>query len=162
MTLTKTIQLFQCDTKAKDGSVIPSEVVRTYLASPEYQEVNESNLILGGITHKDRTGDKSFKGIGIDDPALINKNTIFRINNVRFHGLKIIADLTVFDPDLFTGPIVDDINFVQGLLRSGVALTGSVVIDGKWDKDEVLKKLNCIVGWDITLNPSYKNSGVKN
>lgn len=162
MEIVRKVKLFECDKKATDGSIMPKDVVMKYLMSDTYAEDNKNNLILGGITHKDRYGDKSYKGLGIDDPALINKNITHRLNDLYIEGSWVCGTLTIFDPDNFVGEAKENIAFLQGLVLSGVAVTGSVVIDGDWNKKGVLKELNKIVGWDATLNPSYKGAGSEN
>jgi len=161
MEIVKRIKLFECNVKASDGSIIPREIVEAYLKSETNAKVNRDNLMLGGLTHKDRYGDKTKKGTGVDDPMILNRNTTHRINDLELVGDWVCAKLTVFDPDLFTGEVKQNIEYLQGLINSGVALPGSVVIDGDWSKKGVLLVLKLIVGWDVTLNPAYKGAGME-
>ena len=158
------IVVFVCNARSVGGTYIDRKVVEEYLRSEEYEIANRDRLMLGGLTHIDREVGDDSDIIGRDDKGLLHRNITHYIKDLYLNsGDELIATLVPLDPKNFTGKAKDNIEYLIGLLSSGIKLTGSVVIDGDWvtsrdGKGEDLRTIYKLAGWDITLNPDYEDS----
>jgi len=156
------VKLFPYDSKASDGSLIPRSSIQEYLGSSEYKErVVTKKLSFLGVTHKDRQKSSDFSSIGPDDQVLINKNNVGFIYDIylKDDGFA-YAKVELFDPSNFSGTHKQDIDYVCGMIKSGVRPPVSAVVDAMWDANEVARKINGINGLDITMNPAFKGSEI--
>jgi hypothetical protein len=156
------VKLYSLTEKAKDKSTIPIAPTRDYLNSSAYTvEVLEGKGSFFGITHKDRKpGDKKY--IGPDDMVLVNRNTIGFVSRIWIDEDTswVMAEITMFDEEKFSGEVYDSIMYVKGLVREGVKIKVSAVIDAFWSATEVALKIMIIDGVDITRNPSFEGAGL--
>ena len=158
--ISKEVRVFKCEDTAADGSVIPEAAVREFISSPEHKFNEQNKLILGGLTHKDRSYSEEYKAIGEDDTSLLNFNTLFWLDGFYITKDKwLMARLNTFNPDRFIGKMKEHLTYLIGLIEEGVNLSGSVVIDATW-KNNLCEQIFAIKGYDITLNPSFNRSGI--
>lgn len=156
------VQLFDTTSFAADGSNIPRRSCEEYLQSSDYQTIIRDKVAIGGLSHKDRRLKPELKGIvGMDDQVLINDNALFYITKLYFKDGSnfLYARAKTFDPDLFAGKRAENIYNLMGLIKSGVRMPVSVVIQALWSKRGVAEKILRIKGFDFTQNPSFKGAG---
>ena len=157
------VKLFDTTALAADGSNIPRRSCEAYLQSPDYQVIIRDKVAMGGMTHKDRRLKPELKGlVGMDDQLQINNNATHYITELYFKPGDnfFYASARTFNPDLFAGDRADNITNVIGMLRTGVRMPISVVIQALWSKRGVAEKIIRIKGFDWTQNPSFKGAGV--
>jgi hypothetical protein len=157
------LRLFNTEGNATDGSRIPRSSCEEYLRSEDYQTIIANKLSLGGVTHKDRVLEEHYKGvIGMDDQIFVNDNVTHYITKLFFSGNDpfLYGEIELFDPRLFDGKRRDNILNLIGMLRSGVMLPVSVVIQAMWDTSNVARKIIRIKGVDFTNNPAFKGAGI--
>jgi hypothetical protein len=157
------LRLFNTEGNATDGSRIPRSSCEEYLRSDDYQTIIANKLSLGGVTHKDRVLEEHYKGvIGMDDQIFVNDNVTHYITKLFFNGNDpfLYGEIELFDPRLFDGKRRDNILNLIGMLRSGVMLPVSVVIQAMWDTSNVARKIIRIKGVDFTNNPAFKGAGI--
>lgn len=156
------VRLFDTTSLAADGSNIPRRSCEEYIASPDYKIIVRDKVAIGGLTHKDRRLTPDLKGlVGMDDQVLINDNALFYITRLYFkEGDEFLyARARTFDPDLFAGKRAENIYNLIGMLKSGVRMPISVVIQAMWSKRGVAERIIRIKGFDFTQNPSFKGAG---
>lgn len=157
-------RMFSYVDAASDGSRIPREVVERYLQSDTYKKSIADHLVTGGFTHKDRVipEDTNLKGvIGKDDMMLLNSNIIYYVEKIFIENDGwVYGILKVLDEDGLDDETVQKIRKFKGMIRNGIKLTMSSVMSAYWSPSEVAEELVRISGADITLNPSFKGSGV--
>lgn len=155
------IKLYDMENPAADGSVISRQVTEEYLATDDYKKHMESRTSLGGITHKDRDVVQQYKDlVGPNDQVLISNNFTHVITKVftkpgESHSFAFVE---IFDEDNFSGEVRDKIINLKGLIRSGVQLPVSVVIQALWNQNGNCEKIIRIRGVDFTMDPSFKGS----
>lgn len=156
------VRLFDTTSLAADGSNIPRRSCEEYLTSADYEVIIRDKVAVGGLSHKDRRLRPELKGIvGMDDQVFINENALFYITKLYFkEGSNFLyARAKTFDPNLFAGARRDNILNLIGMLKSGVRMPVSVVIQALWSKRGVAEKIIRIKGFDFTQNPSFKGAG---
>lgn len=148
---------------AADGSTIPRDKTIEYLSSKTYQEMTDNKLALCGFTHKDRVVSPTYKTIvGPDDQVLINENYVGYIEKIFVGELDdpySYAIVQIFDPEDFAGKVGESITNFLGLMKVGVKLPSSVVIQAVWSPSNRAERIIKIKGMDFTQNPSFKGSG---
>lgn len=156
------LKLFSTEEQASDGSRIPRYSCEEYLLSEDYKLIIQDKLSLGGITHKDRKLDSQYDGvIGMDDQILVNDNVTHWISKMFFKEGDpfLYAFIEIFDPELFTGKRRENIVNLLGMLKTGVKLPVSVVIQALWSTMNVAEKIIRIKGVDFTNNPAFAGAG---
>jgi len=159
------LKLFNTEDTAADGSVISRNVVEEYLNSNDYKYIINNKLSVGGLTHKDRGSEQleQYSSIGEDDVPLITDNITHYITKIFFKDAtdnNCYAEIEIFNPDDFSGKRKDNIKNLEGMLKSGMMLPVSIVIQAQWSSQERCEKIIRIKGVDITLNPSFPNAGI--
>lgn len=158
------VRLYDMVHPAADGSTISRTVTEEYLRSSDYEKIIKDKLSMGGFTHKDRDVDDKYRNIvGPDDQIIISNNYLFYISKIftKENDDFSYAIITFFDEDNFSGEVKDNIINLKGLLKTGVMLPSSVVIQAVWGMDNSCKKIIRIKGLDFTLNPSFKGAGAE-
>jgi len=156
------VKLFDTESLAADGSNIPRRSCEAYITGPDYPIIIRDRVSIGGLTHKDRKLRPELKGlVGMDDQVLINDNALFYITKLFFkEGDNFFyARARTFDPELFAGKRAENIYNLIGMLKSGVRMPVSVVIQALWSKRGTAEKIIRIKGFDFTQNPSFKGAG---
>ena len=158
------VRLFDTTTKAADGSVIPRGVCEEYLRSDDYKEVMQNKIAWGGITHKDRKIDPKYDGIiGIDDQVLVSENASHYLTKMYFKDAQdpvLYGEAETFDPSLFAGKRAEIIQNVIGMIKTGVKMNISIVIQALWDSNNMCRKIIRLKGFDFTQNNSFPNAGL--
>jgi len=157
------LDLFPFTKKATDGSFIPENILDEYLQSDDYKELVKFKDRVGGETHKDRRVREDLKTlIGADDELLLNDNAIWFITGIK-KGTNGYAEASVefFDEDKMDDHTAAKIRKIKGMLSAGVRPPISSVIKAYWDTKNVCQKLNKIKGVDITLNPGFEGTRIK-
>jgi hypothetical protein len=156
------VRLFNTDSKASDGSIIPRRVVDEYLGGEDYQLIKSAKLSVGGMTHQSRKLPPNFEGlIGKDDLLYVNDNCTHYISEIYFMDDDPFAHaiLKIFDPDKFEGRRRENIVNLRGMLQSGCKLPVSVVIHALWSPSNLCEKIIRIKGCDFTANPAFAGAG---
>jgi hypothetical protein len=156
------IKLFSYTDKALDGSTIPKESVEKYINSDDWVKRKRTLSALGGITHKDRDTSDGMK-VGKDDRVLVNSNSTHCIKDIFFKDEDdkfVYAIIKIFSEDQFDDETAQKIKKLKALLRNGVKLPVSLVLDAYWDHAEVAREIISFRGCDWTLNPGFKGSEV--
>jgi len=156
------VKLYNMIDPAADGSTIPREQTETYIKSEDYRTIIADKVALCGFTHKDRVLLQEYKNvIGPDDQVLVTGNYVGYISKIfTKEGDKYCyAYITIFDPDDFSGATRDNIINFKGLMKQGVKLPSSVVIQAMWSPSGKAERIIRIKGMDFTQNPSFKGSG---
>lgn len=159
-----TIKLVPLDVKSVRGELVPLKVAEEYLNSDLYKEkLVDSKLAFIGITHKDRKLDGKHKGIGADDQVLVNRNTVGYVVRcwIDYQTKWLMAEGKLYDPANFSGAVLDDINYIRGLLAEGTRLPASAILDAFWSATYECKRLTEIDGLDVTKNPAFTGAGIE-
>lgn len=158
------VRLFDTTTEAADGSTIRRPVCEEYLASDDYKIIIADKVAIGGETHKDRKIQPEYQGlIGMDDQVLVSDNATHYITKLWFESPTdpvLYCEAETFDPELFAGKRRDHIINVIGMIKSGVKMPISVVIQALWDSNNNCRKIIRIKGFDFTQNNSFPKAGL--
>lgn len=156
---------------ASDGSIIPRDVVETYLNSEEYKNAIESKKMLGSLTHRARNlanapqsaGTALNKTIGKDDMMLIvgvSSPTHYVERLYIENDGWCYADIKILEETGLDDEAIQYIRRLKGLLSQGIHPGVSAVIVAYWDStstgSDICRKIQSIKSLDVTLNPSWK------
>ena len=158
---------------ASDGSIIPRHVIEEYLASDKYREDIEGHKMLGSLTHRVRNWATQTKynpiiskTAGKDDQMLcvdVAAPTHY-INEVWIDSDQwVYAYATILEEDGMDDLAIQNIRRLKGMLNQNIKVGVSAVILGYWNNDsghDALAKMVNLKGFDVTLNPSWKDAGV--
>lgn len=156
------LRLLDTSEKATDGSIIPRRVVEEYLSTDEWKDFCAKRLALGGISHKSRKLDDKYKGLaGNDDQIFIDKNVTHVLYNVYFKDANdpaLYGEIEVLDPDSVEGEQRENILSLISMLKNGICLPVSIVVQAFWDPDNTCRKITKLKGVDFTLNPGFAHA----
>lgn len=156
------LRLLDTSEKATDGSIIPRRVLEDYLSTDEWKDFCAKRLALGGISHKSRKLDDKYKGLaGNDDQIFIDKNVTHVLYNVYFKDTSdpsLYGEVEILDPDSVEGEQRENILSLISMLKSGVCLPVSIVVQAFWDPDNTCRKITKLKGVDFTLNPGFAHA----
>lgn len=157
---------------ASDGSIIPRDVVETYLNSEEYRNAIESRKMLGTLTHRARNlanapqsaGAALSKTIGKDDMMLLvglSSSPTHYIEDMYIENDGwCYANIKILEETGLDDEAIQNIRRLKGLLSQGIKPGVSAVIVGYWNSNstgsDVCSKILRISALDVTLNPSWK------
>lgn len=162
---------------ASDGSLVPLEVMESYLRSNECQEALRMHKMIGSLTHRARaiksnfaeTGSELAKCIGKDD-SLISMLPgapcpTHYVDKLYIEDGWLWAEIELLDPSVMDDAAAQSIKRLSGMLKNGILPGVSAILVGFWSSDnsskaDVLKKLVNFKGIDITLNASWKDASV--
>lgn len=163
---------------ASDGSIIPRDVLETYLNSEEYKNAIESRKMLGTLTHRARNlanapqsaGAALSKTIGKDDMMLL-----VGLSSSPTHYIESIyvendgwcyANIKILEETGLDDEAIQNIRRLKGLLSQGIKPGVSAVIVGYWNSNstgsDICSKILRISALDVTLNPSWKSAQIVN
>ena len=156
---------------ASDGSIVPRDVVETYLNSEEYKNAIESKKMLGSLTHRARNlanapqsaGAALSKTVGKDDMMLlvgVSSPTHYVERLYIENDGWCYADIKILEETGLDDEAIQYIRRLKGLLSQGIHPGVSAVIVAYWDStstgSDICRKIQSIKSLDITLNPSWK------
>lgn len=156
---------------ASDGSIVPRDVVETYLNSEDYRNAIESKKMLGSLTHRARNlanapqtaGAALSKTIGKDDMMLlvgVSSPTHYVERLYIENDGWCYADIKILEETGLDDQAIQYIRRLKGLLSQGIHPGVSAVIVAYWDStssgSDICRKIQSIKSLDITLNPSWK------
>lgn len=156
---------------ASDGSIIPRDVVETYLNSEDYRNAIESKKMLGSLTHRARNlanapqtaGTALTKTIGKDDMMLlvgVSSPTHYVERLYIENDGWCYADIKILEETGLDDEAIQYIRRLKGLLSQGIHPGVSAVIVAYWDStstgSDICRKIQSIKSLDVTLNPSWK------
>lgn len=162
---------------ASDGSIVPMDVMESYLKSDECQESLRMHKMIGSLTHRARsiksnfaeTGGELSKVIGKDD-SLISMLPgapcpTHYIDKLYIENGWLWAEIETLDPAVMDDTAAQSIKRLVGMLKNGVFPGISAVIVGFWSSDgnghsDILKRLVRLKGVDVTLNPSWSSATI--
>ena len=160
---------------ASDGSIVPRDVVETYLNSEEYKNAIESKKMLGSLTHRARNlanapqsaGAALSKTVGKDDMMLlvgVSSPTHYVERLYIENDGWCYADIKILEETGLDDEAIQYIRRLKGLLSQGIHPGVSAVIVAYWDStstgSDICRKIQSIKSLDITLNPSWKAAQV--
>ena len=156
---------------ASDGSIIPRDVVETYLNSEEYRNAIESKKMLGSLTHRARNLANAPQSAGSDLRKTIGKDDMMLLVGVSSptHYVERLyiendgwcyADIKILEETGLDDEAIQYIRRLKGLLSQGIYPGVSAVIVAYWDStstgSDICRKIQSIKSLDVTLNPSWK------
>lgn len=156
---------------ASDGSIIPRDVVETYLNSEEYKNAIESKKMLGSLTHRARNLANAPQSAGSDLRKTIGKDDMMLLVGVSSptHYVERLyiendgwcyADIKILEETGLDDEAIQYIRRLKGLLSQGIHPGVSAVIVAYWDStstgSDICRKIQSIKSLDVTLNPSWK------
>lgn len=156
---------------ASDGSIIPRDVVETYLNSEEYRNAIESKKMLGSLTHRARNLANAPQSAGSDLRKTIGKDDMMLLVGVSSptHYVERLyiendgwcyADIKILEETGLDDEAIQYIRRLKGLLSQGIHPGVSAVIVAYWDStstgSDICRKIQSIKSLDVTLNPSWK------
>lgn len=170
-------KMFDTNSPAADGSIIPKEVLLRYLSSEEYKRSIENRSMLGGLTHIARNvgnapsdmGAALSKTIGKDDLMLLPKASMPATHYVTqiFYDENTgwaMADIQILNENLMDDNSKQSIKRFKGLLRQGILPGTSSVVLAAWQSSgtgcDECKEIKQIKSLDITLNPSWHKAQI--
>ena len=162
---------------ASDGSIVPREVVESFIASNVCQEALRKHKLLGTLTHRSRT----IASIFPDKAAALSKciakdDSLLIVSDEAPAPTHYISDLSVENDGWLWGELtilneegldevaVQNIRRLKGLVTNGVLPGVSAVILGYWDNRngaDYLRKIQSLKGVDITMGPSWTEAGIE-
>lgn len=162
---------------ASDGSIVPLEVMNSYINSKECKAALESHKMIGSLTHRSRNLQSTFTGdtaaalsktVGKDDAMIIVSDKAptptHYIEDLFIESGWLWADIKVLEEEGLDDIAIQNIRRLKGMLKNGILPGVSAVILGYWDSKstgtDVLQKCVGVKGIDITLNPSWKDATV--
>ena len=132
---------------ASDGSIVPMDVMESYLKSDECQESLRMHKMIGSLTHRARsiksnfaeTGGELSKVIGKDD-SLISMLPgapcpTHYIDKLYIENGWLWAEIETLDPAVMDDTAAQSIKRLVGMLKNGVFPGISAVIVGFWSSD---------------------------
>jgi len=161
---------------ASDGSIVPFEVMQSYIESQECKDSIEKHKMIGTLTHRSRNLQSTFpekmalsKTVGKDDSMIIVSDQApsptHYISDLYIDGGWLWAEITLLNEEVMDDLAVQNIKRLKGMLKNGILPGVSAVIVGLWDNQktgtDILRKLVNLKGIDITLNPSWKLAGIE-
>ncbi len=156
------IKLFEIGEKAGDGSFFRENVVREYLNSNECKNALESHQMVGGVTHHHRVKEPE-AGMAQSDHILMEGNLthyikeLFIKDNALWGMAVIMDDLKDYDEES-----KKYIATISRALKNGINLPISMSIKAYWnERTNEAEKIIDILGFDFTLDPSFRSAGVK-
>ena len=168
------VKLLSFNEPASDGSRVSREVVESYMATEDFRNAIASKKLLGTLTHYPRSSANTknlpptiSKTVGKDDLMLM----VGEASPTHYiTGLEcgkdgwLYAEAEVLNTEGLDDCAIQNIKRLRGLLGQGIMIGVSAVILGYWDNSnyggDFLKKLVCLKGFDLTLNPSWKKGQV--
>lgn len=155
--VTYTVNVFKLNKKSKRGYYFKESTVRKYLESDQCHNRLHDRTSLGIITHFGRYDKEDTKSkIPTKDVALINREFTHYISKLFIEEGYLKAELTLLNPELFSGETRDKIMFVRGLILSGVKLTISAGIEAYYNPiTKEGEEIYDIIGIDFTLDPDF-------
>lgn len=161
---------------ASDGSIVPIDVMNSYLNSQECQEALRDHKMIGSLTHRSRSVQANFpesastlqKTVGKDDSLIIVSDKAptptHYIEDLYVENGWLWAEIKILDEDGMDDLAIQNIRRLKGMISQGIMPGVSAVIVGYWNNSstgsDILAKLINLKGIDITLNPSWKAAGI--
>lgn len=163
---------------ASDGSIVPLEVMNSYINSQECKEALETHKMIGSLTHRSRSIQANFgadkagtlsKTVGKDDSLIIVSDQApaptHYIDTLYIEDGWLWAEIKILEEAGMDDIAIQNIRRLKGMISQGILPGVSAVIVGYWSNNggsgsDVLSKLVNLKGIDVTLNPSWKAAGI--
>jgi hypothetical protein len=157
------VVIFKINKKSSRGYYFKEKAVDDFLASDACRKRIEERTAMGISTHFERHPDGVHdKKVPVVDQALINRSFTHYISKFYKKNGYFMAELTIFDPELFSGEAKDKIAFISGLIQSGVKLPTSAGIKAFYNPiTKEGEKIYDIIGIDWTMGPDFEDSKVQ-
>lgn len=163
-------------TPASDGSIVPYDVMESYLNSQECKDALRDHKMIGSLSHRCRNIQANFpetspalsKTVGKDDSLIIVSEkaptpTHF-IDKLYIEDGWLWCEIKILDETGMDDYAIQNIRRLKGMLSQGILPGVSAIIVGYWKSEQgtgdVLQKLVSLKGIDVTLNPSWKAAGI--
>lgn len=163
---------------ASDGSIVPSEVMNSYINSQECKDALRDHKMIGSLTHRSRSIQSNFspetsgnlsKTVGKDDSLIIVSDKApaptHYIDALYIEEGWLWAEIKILEETGMDDIAIQNIRRLKGMISQGILPGVSAVIVGYWNNNsgtgsDVLSKMVNLKGIDITLNPSWKAAGI--
>lgn len=162
---------------ASDGSIVPIEVMESYLRSNECQEALKMHKMIGSLTHRSRSIKSNFAETGSELSRVIGKDDSMismlpgapcpthYVDKLYIEDGWLWAEIEILDPSVMDDAAAQSIKRLSGMLKNGIYPGVSAIIVGFWSSDngsksDILKKLVNFKGVDVTLNASWKDATI--
>lgn len=163
---------------ASDGSIVPYEVMNSYINSQECKDALRDHKMIGSLSHRCRSVASAFpdagdsvltKTVGKDDSLIIVNaqapTPTHYIDDLYIEDGWLWCEIKILEEDGMDDLAIQNIRRLRGMLNQGILPGISAVIVGFWKgngdgKCDVLQKCISLKGIDVTLNPSWKAAGV--
>lgn len=163
---------------ASDGSIVPLEVMNSYLNSQECKDALRDHKMIGSLTHRSRSIQSNFspetaanlsKTVGKDDSLIIVSDKTpaptHYIDELYIEDGWLWAEIKILEETGMDDVAIQNIRRLKGMISQGILPGVSAVIVGYWNNNtgtsgDVLAKMVNLKGIDVTLNPSWKAAGI--
>jgi len=163
---------------ASDGSIVPIEVMESYLKSNECQEALRMHKMIGSLTHRSRSIKSNFAETGSELSRVIGKDDSMismlpgapcpthYVDKLYIEDGWLWAEIEILDPSVMDDAAAQSIKRLSGMLKNGIYPGVSAIIVGFWSSDnsgsksDILRKLVNFKGVDVTLNASWKDATI--
>lgn len=163
---------------ASDGSIVPLEVMNSYINSQECKDALRDHKMIGSLTHRSRSIQSNFspetsgnlsKTVGKDDSLIIVSDKApaptHYIDALYIEEGWLWAEIKILEETGMDDIAIQNIRRLKGMISQGILPGVSAVIVGYWNNNsgtgsDVLSKMVNLKGIDITLNPSWKAAGI--
>ena len=163
---------------ASDGSIVPLEVMNSYINSQECKDALENHKMIGSLTHRSRailanfgpeTAGTLSKTVGKDDSLIIVSDKApaptHYIDSLYIEDGWLWAEIKILEETGMDDIAIQNIRRLKGMISQGIMPGVSAVIVGYWNNNsgtgsDVLSKMVNLKGIDVTLNPSWKAAGI--
>ena len=142
---------------ASDGSIVPIDVMNSYLNSQECQEALRDHKMIGSLTHRSRSIQANFpesastlqKTVGKDDSLIIVSDKAptptHYIEDLYVENGWLWAEIKILDEDGMDDLAIQNIRRLKGMISQGIMPGVSAVIVGYWNNSstgsDILAKL---------------------
>lgn len=162
---------------ASDGSIVPIEVMESYLRSDECREALRLHKMIGSLTHRSRSIKSNFAETGSELSRVIGKDDSMismlpgapcpthYVDKLYIEDGWLWAEIELLDPSVMDDAAAQSIKRLSGMLKNGIYPGVSAIIVGFWSSDngsksDILKKLVNFKGVDVTLNASWRDATI--
>lgn len=146
----------------EDENVLTRRAFEEYFNSKQWRYQKDAKNILGTLTHRLRNDPGSEEGMGFSDELLLRGVITHCVTNMYLEDNHVMAEVEVFDDlSLYSEDQKSIILQLLRLVKAGVQVGCSLVLNGMWDDDSgELEHIIEILGLDLTLQESFTGSRV--
>lgn len=154
-----TLAIFSIPAINQEQNKLTKAAFQEYFDSPMWTYQKASKNIIGSLTHSMRNDRGEIDGCGASDAMLRDGVITHCLKDAWINeaGTKVEGIIEIFDDiDMYSDSQKPSILQLLRLIKNGVHVGLSLVVDGDWDdKTNELTHIFEIAGVDFTLDPAF-------